>query len=166
MLQGVFGAALVPLSQAIMADAYPPRGARQGDGDLGSRRDGRSRSRGPTLGGWLTEIASWRWTFYINVPVGALSLFLATQFVPDTVRRARHMDWTGFALMALGIAALQYLLDRGNQRDWFEAIDIRTTALLAVARPDRVHRVQPALRRARDLQRAACSRTVTSASRV
>ena len=129
MLQGVFGAALVPLSQAIMADAYPreERGKAMAIWGLGVMV---GPVAGPTLGGWLTETASWRWTFYINVPVGALSLFLAMQFVPDTVRRVRQFDWTGFALMALGIASLQYMLDRGNQRDWFEANDIRATAVL------------------------------------
>ena len=131
MLQGVFGAALVPLSQAIMADAYPPedRGKAMAIWGLGVMV---GPVAGPTLGGWLTDVASWRWTFYINVPVGALSLFLAMSFVPDTVRRLRQFDWTGFALMALGIASLQYLLDRGNHQDWFEANDIRITAVLTV----------------------------------
>jgi DHA2 family multidrug resistance protein len=131
LVQGVFGAALVPLSQAIMADAYPPeeRGKAMAIWGLGVMV---GPVAGPTLGGWLTEVASWRWTFYINVPVGALSLFLAMQFIPETARRERRMDWTGFALMAIGIATLQYLLDRGNQRDWFEAADIVVSAVLAV----------------------------------
>lgn len=130
MVQGVFGAALVPLSQAIMADAYPreERGKAMAIWGLGVMV---GPVAGPTLGGWLTETASWRWTFYINVPIGALSLFLASQYVPDTMRRLRQFDWTGFALMALGIASLQYMLDRGNQRDWFESADIQTTAVLA-----------------------------------
>lgn len=131
LLQGVFGAALVPLSQAIMADAYPPeeRGRAMAIWGLGVMV---GPILGPTLGGWLTEIASWRWTFYINLPVGALSLFLAAQFVPDTVKRARKMDWTGMGLLALGVAALQYLLDRGNHQDWFDADDIRIAAVLCV----------------------------------
>src|SRR5438128_2330618 len=115
LLQGVFGAALVPLSQAIMTDAYPPedRGKAMAIWGLGVMV---GPVLGPTLGGWLTDVASWRWTFYINVPVGALSLFLAAQFVPDTERRKRRMDWSGFLLLAMGIAGLQYLLDRGNQQ--------------------------------------------------
>ena len=131
LLQGVFGAALVPLSQAIMSDAYPPeeRGKAMAIWGLGVMV---GPVAGPTLGGWLTEVASWRWTFYINVPVGALSLFLAMQFIPETTQRARRMDWTGFGLMALGIAGLQYLLDRGNQRDWFEATDIVVSMLVAI----------------------------------
>src|SRR4051812_15132134 len=131
LLQGVFGASLVPLSQAIMADAYPPqeRGKAMAIWGMGVMV---GPVLGPTLGGWLTEVASWRWTFYINVPVGALSLFLASQFVPDTQRRARRMDWTGFLLLAAGIAGLQYMLDRGNQQDWFDANDIRFATGLAL----------------------------------
>jgi len=131
MLQGVFGAALVPLSQAIMSDAYPlqERGRAMAIWGMGVMV---GPVLGPTLGGWLTEVASWRWTFYINVPVGALSLFLAAQFVPDTRKRERKMDWTGFGLLALGVAGLQYMLDRGNHQDWFDASDIRISAVLAV----------------------------------
>jgi DHA2 family multidrug resistance protein len=131
LLQGIFGAALVPLSQAIMADAYPPqeRGKAMAIWGLGVMV---GPVAGPTLGGWLTDIGSWRWTFYINLPVGLLSLFLASQFVPDSVKRPRRMDWFGFAFMAFGIAGLQYVFDRGNQQDWFEAIDIRVAAFTAV----------------------------------
>src|SRR4051812_18562878 len=88
LLQGVFGAALVPLSQAIMGDAYPieERGKAMSIWGLGVMV---GPVLGPTLGGWLTDFASWRWTFYINVPVGVLSLFLAYQFVPDTEKRPR-----------------------------------------------------------------------------
>ncbi len=131
LLQGVFGAALVPLSQAIMADAYPPqqRGRAMAIWAMGVMV---GPVLGPTLGGWLTEVASWRWTFYINVPVGALSLFLASQFVPDTQKRARRMDWNGFGMLAIGIAGLQYLLDRGNHQDWFSANDIRLSAALGI----------------------------------
>ena len=131
LLQGIFGAALVPLSQAIMADAYPPheRGKAMAIWGLGVMV---GPVAGPTLGGWLTDIASWRWTFYINLPVGALSLFLAAQFVPDSERRERRMDWFGFGFIALGIAGLQYVFDRGNQQDWFDGIDIRWAAAAAV----------------------------------
>ncbi len=131
LLQGIFGAALVPLSQAIMADAYPlhERGKAMAIWGLGVMV---GPVAGPTLGGWLTDWASWRWTFYINLPVGLLSLFLAWQFVPDSTRRPRRMDWFGFAFMAIGIAGLQYVFDRGNQQDWFEALDIRWGAFFAV----------------------------------
>ena len=130
LLQGVFGAALVPLSQAIMTDAYPPedRGKAMAIWGLGVMV---GPVLGPTLGGWLTDVASWRWTFYINVPVGALSLFLAMSHIPESQKRARRMDWTGLALLGLGVAGLQYMLDRGTTQDWFAAWDIRIAALLA-----------------------------------
>jgi MFS transporter, DHA2 family, multidrug resistance protein len=132
LLQGVFGAALVPLSQAIMSDAYPTedRGKAMAIWGMGVMV---GPVLGPTLGGWLTDIASWRWTFYINVPIGALSFFLATQYVTDTGRKARRMDWTGLILLGSGIAGLQYMLDRGTQQDWFAANDIRAAAVAAVA---------------------------------
>jgi DHA2 family multidrug resistance protein len=132
LLQGVFGAALVPLSQAIMADAYPPeeRGKAMAIWGLGVMV---GPVLGPTLGGWLTDIAGWRWTFYINVPVGALSLFLAMTVIPETPRRERRMDWTGLGLLGAGVAGLQYLLDRGTSQDWFAANDIRLSAVVAAA---------------------------------
>jgi MFS transporter, DHA2 family, multidrug resistance protein len=131
LLQGVFGAALVPLSQAIMTDAYPPedRGKAMAIWGLGVMV---GPVLGPTLGGWLTDVASWRWTFYINVPIGALSFFLASQYVPAGETRERRMDWTGLALLGSGVAGLQYMLDRGTSQDWFAANDIRVSALLAV----------------------------------
>jgi DHA2 family multidrug resistance protein len=88
---------------------------------------------GPTLGGWLTEVVSWRWTFYINLPVGVLSFYLAARYVPDTPTRARNLDWTGFAALALSLCALQVTLDRGEQDDWFGSPFIVTMAALAVA---------------------------------
>ncbi|MFL5521087.1 MAG: DHA2 family efflux MFS transporter permease subunit [Gemmatimonadales bacterium] len=130
LLQGVFGAALVPLSQAIMSDAYPPeeRGKAMAIWGLGVMV---GPVLGPTLGGWLTEVAGWRWTFYINVPVGALSLFLASSYIRETEKRERRMDWTGLALLGTGICGLQYMLDRGTSQDWFAANDIRVSAVMA-----------------------------------
>jgi DHA2 family multidrug resistance protein len=131
LLQGVFGAALVPLSQAIMTDAYPPeeRGKAMAIWGLGVMV---GPVLGPTLGGWLTDVASWRWTFYINLPVGALSFFLATQYVKSAERRERRMDWTGLALLGSGVAGIQYMLDRGTTADWFSAMDIRVAAAIGV----------------------------------
>jgi MFS transporter, DHA2 family, multidrug resistance protein len=131
MLQGVFGAALVPLSQAIMSDAYPPeeRGNAMAIWGLGVMV---GPVIGPTLGGWLTEVASWRWTFYINVPIGALSWFLASQFVPETTRKERKMDWPGLILLSMGVAGSQYALDRGTVQDWLAAMDIRVSIVLGV----------------------------------
>ena len=130
LLQGVFGAGLVPLSQAIMTEAYPPedRGKAMAIWGLGVMV---GPVLGPTLGGWLTDVSSWRWTFYINVPVGALSLFLASQYVTESKKRERRMDWMGLALVGSGIAGLQYMLDRGTTQDWFAATDIRISAAMA-----------------------------------
>ena len=130
LLQGIFGAALVPLSQAIMTEAYPAeeRGKAMAIWGLGVIV---GPVLGPTLGGWLTDYASWRWTFYINVPIGALSFFLASQYVPDVPQRERRMDWTGLVLLGAGIAGLQYMLDRGTSQDWFAAMDIRVAAAMA-----------------------------------
>ena len=131
LLQGVFGAALVPLSQAIMTDAYPPqeRGKAMAIWGLGVMV---GPVLGPTLGGWLTDVASWRWTFYINLPVGALSILLTLRFVKEAERRERRMDWAGLVLLAAGVAGLQYMLDRGTTQDWFAAWDIRIAAALAL----------------------------------
>jgi MFS transporter, DHA2 family, multidrug resistance protein len=131
LLQGVFGAALVPLSQAIMVDTYPleERGKAMAIWGLGVMV---GPVLGPTLGGWLTDALSWRWTFYVNVPIGALSLLLAARFVPDTEKRARTMDWTGLALLSVGIAGLQYAFDRGNEQDWLAGRDIQVAVALGV----------------------------------
>lgn len=131
LLQGVFGAALVPLSQSIMIQTFPPhdRGRAMAIWGIGVMV---GPITGPTLGGYLTEIISWRWTFYINLPVGLLSLLLAWRMVPDTPRKSRAMDWLGLALIATGIAALQFVLDYGNQDDWFDSRAIPFAAALSV----------------------------------
>jgi len=123
MLQGVFGAALVPLSQTILNDIYPPeeRGKAMAIWGIGVMI---GPILGPTLGGYLTEIASWRWTFYINLPIGILSFLIAIKVTPDTEKQSRAMDWRGLALVALAIGGLQYVLDRGNGADWFESNEI------------------------------------------
>lgn len=119
-LQGVFGAPLVPLSQSVMLQTYPPeqRGKAMAIWAMGVMV---APVMGPTLGGWLTEDYSWRWTFYINLPVGILAFLMAISHVPDSEVRERRMDWFGFGSLALGIAAMQLVLDRGNQDDWFSS---------------------------------------------
>ncbi|MEJ2677435.1 MAG: DHA2 family efflux MFS transporter permease subunit [Acidihalobacter sp.] len=104
LAQGVFGAALVPLSQSIMVNTYPleERGRAMAIWGMGVMV---GPILGPTLGGYLTEVLSWRWTFFINVPVGILAMALAMRVVPDTERRERKLDWTGFALIALACSA-------------------------------------------------------------
>jgi DHA2 family multidrug resistance protein len=88
---------------------------------------------GPTIGGWLTETVNWRWNFYINVPIGALSLLLAWRYVPDTPVKERGMDWWGFVFLAAFIAGLQYTLDRGQQADWLDATAIRVSIGVLIA---------------------------------
>jgi DHA2 family multidrug resistance protein len=129
-LQGVFGAALVPLSQSIMLQVYPgeQRGKAMAIWAMGVMV---APILGPTLGGWLTEVVSWRWTFYINLPVGIASFFLALRYVPDSTVKARRMDWFGFASLAIGIGALQLVLDRGNQDDWFASQSLVFAAVIA-----------------------------------
>lgn len=129
-LQGVFGASLVPLSQSIMLQIFPgeQRGKAMAIWGIGVMV---APILGPTLGGWLTEVVSWRWTFYINLPVGIVSFVLALRHVPETALRARRMDWMGFASLALGIGALQLVLDRGNQDDWFSSQMLIYAAVIA-----------------------------------
>lgn len=122
LLQGVFGAGLVPLSQAILADIFPPedRGKAMAIWGVGVMV---GPILGPTLGGYLTEYTSWRFTFYVNVPVGIFTLLLVN-IIPDTIKKDRGMDWFGLLLISLSIGGLQYVLDRGNQADWFASTSI------------------------------------------
>ncbi len=130
LLQGVLGAGLVPLSQAILADIFPPeeRGKAMAIWGVGVMV---GPILGPTLGGYLTDVASWRWTFYINVPIGIFTLLLAN-IVPNTPKHKRSMDWLGLLLLTLAIGSTQYILDRGNQNDWFSSTSICTATYIAV----------------------------------
>ena len=131
LMQGVFGASLVPLSQSIMLQLFPgeQRGKAMAIWAMGVMV---APVMGPTLGGWLTQDYSWRWTFYINLPVGILSFLLSMRFVHDTPTKARRMDWYGFSSLALAIGALQLVLDRGNQDDWFSSSTLVVAAILCV----------------------------------
>jgi DHA2 family multidrug resistance protein len=130
LLQGMFGAALVPLSQAIITDIYSEeeRGKGMAIWGMGVMI---GPILGPTLGGYLTQVANWRWTFYVNVPVGILAVLLAWRVLPNSEKKSRSMDWLGLLFISIAIGALQYLLDRGNQQDWFNASDIRNAALIS-----------------------------------
>jgi DHA2 family multidrug resistance protein len=129
--QGLSGAALAPLSQTIMTNLYRPeeRGKAMAMWGLGVVV---GPVLGPTLGGWLTEVISWRWTFFINIPVGVMSVILALKYVPDSPKKERTMDWTGFVLLGLAVGSLQYVLDRGSRVDWFEAPEIVMATFLFV----------------------------------
>lgn len=131
LLQGVFGAGLVPLSQAILADIYPPeeRGKAMAIWGIGVMV---GPIVGPTLGGYLTDVTTWRWTFYVNIPVGILTLLLSN-VIPDTPKNSRQMDWLGLSLISLAIGGMQFVLDRGNQEDWFNSSMICFVTYIAVA---------------------------------
>src|ERR1700738_5150397 len=131
ILQGMFGAALVPLSQSVLIDVYPKE--RQGFAmALFGVAVMVGPILGPVLGGWLTENYTWRWVFYINLPIGALALLGITTFLPETERNAGvKLDWFGFGTLSLAIGALQVLLDRGEQLDWFGSGEIWIEAIVA-----------------------------------
>jgi DHA2 family multidrug resistance protein len=131
MLQGLAGAALVPLSQAILLDTYPreKHGSAMALWGVGIMI---GPILGPTLGGYLTEYANWRWVFFINLPVGLLAATLILSFVPETKRRGDvPFDFLGFFLLSLAISALQLVLDRGERMDWFSSTEILIEAALA-----------------------------------
>jgi len=133
VLQGAFGAALVPLSQSVLFSVYPKE--RQGFAmalfGVGVMV---GPVLGPVLGGWLTENYSWRYVFYINLPIGILGLIGMAIFLPDTPRRqGDKLDWFGFATLSLAIGALQVMLDRGEIKDWFSSGEIIIEAVVAAS---------------------------------
>ncbi|MCX6539651.1 MAG: DHA2 family efflux MFS transporter permease subunit [Acidobacteria bacterium] len=133
IVQGATGGVMQPLSQAIMLEAFPPRKRGQamafwGIGIVVAP------ILGPLLGGWLTENLSWRWVFYINVPVGIISFLMVEAFIfdPPYIRRSSaRVDWWGLTLLGIGIAALQIGLDQGQKEDWLASSWI--VALLVIA---------------------------------
>lgn len=133
ILQGMFGSALVPLSQAVLLDINPKE--RQGSAmALFGVAVMIGPILGPVLGGWLTENYSWRWVFYINLPIGILALLGLTTFLPETPRNSRaKLDWVGFGTLSLAIGAVQVLLDRGEQLDWFGSGEIWIEAIVAAS---------------------------------
>ena len=130
LLQGVFGAALVPLSQAVMMDIYPPekRGQAMAIWGMGVML---GPIMGPTLGGWLTEYNSWRWVFLINLPFGIATVLGLMAYMPDTKPREMRFDWLGFATLSLAIGFLQLMLDRGESLAWFDSNEIILEGLVA-----------------------------------
>ncbi|AEM48491.1 drug resistance transporter, EmrB/QacA subfamily [Acidithiobacillus ferrivorans SS3] len=128
-LQGIFGASLAPVGQTIMLGAYPSNKRGQAMAILGMGIM-LGPILGPTLGGYLTDTLSWRWVFYVNIPFGILA-FLLMQTIPDGGKSStpRPVDWTGFALMALGLGSLQGVLSLGDQDNWFSS---RTIIILTI----------------------------------
>ena len=128
LLQGLFGAALVPLSQAVLLDINPKEKIGQAMAIWGAGIM-IGPILGPMLGGWLTENASWRWVFYINLPVGVLAFYGIARYLPESRPAGIKLDLFGFATLSLAIGLLQMFLDRGEQLDWFDSIEIRVEAI-------------------------------------
>src|SRR5689334_16180649 len=129
-LQGIGGAGLLPLSQAILLDINP------------KERHGRAMAiwgmgvvlgpiLGPVLGGWLTEDYNWRWVFFVNVPFGILASLGIIATLPETKAKKTPFDMFGFIALSVGIGALQLMLDRGELKDWFSSREIQIEALVA-----------------------------------
>jgi DHA2 family multidrug resistance protein len=135
VLQGAGGGGLQPLAQAILADTFPPEKRGLAFAIYGITAVC-APAIGPTLGGWITDNSSWRWIFLINLPVGMITLALVYRLIkdpPSLVRRKRSeikFDYIGFSLLAIGVAALQILLDKGQQDDWFGSHFITTLAIV------------------------------------
>lgn len=131
LLQGMAGAALVPLSQSVMLDAYPPekRGTAMAIWGMGVML---GPIMGPTLGGWLTDNYSWHWVFLVNLPVGIVTVLGLMLFMEETEKQ-EHMrfDWLGFIFLAIAIGSLQLMLDRGEQLSWFESPEIWVETIIA-----------------------------------
>ena len=130
LVQGLFGASLVPLSQAVLLDSYP------------KEKHGQAMAMwgvgvmvgpilGPTLGGWLTEVYNWRWVFYINVPIGILTFVGLSAYLSETPTKKGSFDWFGFAMLSIAIGSFQMMLDRGEQLDWFSSTEIVVEGVVA-----------------------------------
>src|SRR6201985_53877 len=133
LLQGFFGAALVPLGQAVLLDIYTmeERGSAMAVFGISVMV---GPVLGPVIGGWLTDHYSWRWGFYINVPLGALAFAGISFFIRETsTSAAAKLDWIGFGSLSVAIAAMQVFLDRGAQLDWFSSVEILIEAVICVS---------------------------------
>jgi DHA2 family multidrug resistance protein len=130
LLQGLCGAALIPMSQAVLLDINPPEDHAKAMAiwvmavTIGP-------ILGPALGGWLTEHYNWRWVFYINVPFGILSFLGILSFMPETQIRKSRFDFFGFAALSVAIGSLQLMLDRGQLKDWFSSPEIWVEAIVS-----------------------------------
>jgi MFS transporter, DHA2 family, multidrug resistance protein len=130
LAQGLCGAALIPMSQAVLLDINPPHEHAKAMAvwvmavTIGP-------ILGPALGGWLTENYNWRWVFYINVPFGILSFLGILLFMPETKIRKSRFDFFGFTALSLAIGSFQLMLDRGQLKDWFSSTEIIVEAIVA-----------------------------------
>jgi MFS transporter, DHA2 family, multidrug resistance protein len=135
ILQGMGGGGLQPMAQAILADIFPPEKRGLAFALYGITAV-IAPTVGPTLGGWITDNYTWRWIFFINLPVGILALLLVYRLVDDppwaTKRTGLKLDYIGVSFLALGVGALQVMLDKGQEDDWLGSRFITTLAILAV----------------------------------
>jgi MFS transporter, DHA2 family, multidrug resistance protein len=134
IIQGATGGALQPLSQAVLLESFKPeeRGKAMGFWGLGIVV---APILGPVFGGWITENYNWRWVFYINLPVGAMSLLMIQMYVfdpPYLKKIIRGIDYWGMGMLVVGIGALQFVLDKGQQEDWFQSQMITSLAIVSV----------------------------------
>ena len=135
VLQGAGGGALQPIAQAVLLESFPTekRGSAMAVYGMGIVV---APIIGPTLGGWITDNYSWRWIFYINVPVGILAVLMARAFIEDPPyirsQRPGRIDYIGFGLMALGLATLQVVFDKGQEDDWFSSTFITKMIVISV----------------------------------
>ena len=132
VMQGICGAMLVPLAQATMMDINPREQLGQAMAIFGAGIMF-GPIIGPTLGGWLTETFNWRAVFLVNLPVGALAFFMLFVLMPNTIIKIRKFDFFGFGMLALAVASLQMLLDRGQSVGWFDSPEIWLYLLLAIS---------------------------------
>lgn len=133
ILQGIGGGTLVPVSQAVLRETFPPKeqGMAMGIYGLGVVL---GPACGPVLGGWLTDNFSWPWIFFINVPIGIVNILLVMRFIQDPPylkREKGNLDWAGLIFMVVGLGALQLMLEKGEEKDWFESRFIVILALAA-----------------------------------
>lgn len=134
VIQGIGGGALAPISQAILRETFPPeeQGTAMGIYGLGVVL---GPAVGPTLGGWLTDNFSWPWIFYINVPVGIVNVLMVLRYIHDPpylVRDKSKIDIIGLCLLMAGLGALQLMLEKGEQKQWFDSSYINSLAMIAV----------------------------------
>ena len=139
VIQGLGGGALLAVGQSVLIEIFPPQ--QQGTGQaifgVGAML---GPSLGPTLGGWIADVWSWPWIFYVNVPLGIAAALLCWTYLPTpragTQRRSAGIDWPGIALLVIGIASLQILLENGHKQDWFESdviVALAVASALAIA---------------------------------
>jgi len=137
VMQGLGGGGLGPSEQAILADTFTPKQRNMGFAIYGMAIVV-APAIGPTLGGWITDSYSWHWIFFINVPIGIISLFLTQRVVHDPphvidarLRRGEKTDYLGISTIVIGVGLLQYVLDKGEQLEWFDSGVIRVTAAIS-----------------------------------